>query len=134
MTYLNYKKKIEFGINEFNLIDSHCKKRKINWFASAWDIDSVKFLNKYNLKYNKIASAMLTNFNLLKAVAKQRKLKSVGGLHQVRHNWLLDLHTLLSLDHIFFHSENSGRQRLARKYCGHLFGDSSCGRILCSRS
>ena len=78
MTYLNYKKKIEFGINEFNLIDSHCKKRKINWFASAWDIDSVKFLNKYNLKYNKIASAMLTNFNLLKAVAKQRKLTFIS--------------------------------------------------------
>ena len=73
MTYLDYKKKIEFGPKEFNLINSYCKKKKIIWFASAWDKDSLKFLKKYNLRYNKIASAMLTNHKLLRLVAKERK-------------------------------------------------------------
>ena len=78
MTYLDYKKKIEFGSKEFNLINSYCKKKKIIWFASAWDIDSQKFLKKYNLRYNKIASAMLTNLVLLKVVAKERKLTFIS--------------------------------------------------------
>ena len=73
MTYLDYKKKIEFGSKEFDLLNSYCKKKKIIWFASAWDKDSLKFLKKYNLKYNKIASAMLTNHKLLRLVAKERK-------------------------------------------------------------
>ena len=73
MTYLDYKKKIEFGPKEFDLINSYCKKKKIIWFASAWDKDSLKFLKKYNLRYNKIASAMLTNHKLLRLVAKERK-------------------------------------------------------------
>ena len=38
MTYLNYKKKIEFGIKEFREIDKYCKKKKIHWFASPLDV------------------------------------------------------------------------------------------------
>ena len=45
----------------------------IIWFASPWDIESNNFLNSYKLKYNKIASPMLTNLKLLKAVAKQKR-------------------------------------------------------------
>ena len=78
MTYLNYKKKIEFGIKEFNEIDKYCKKIKIEWFCSPWDIDSVKFLRKFNLKKNKIASAMITNLNLLEAVAKEKKFTLIS--------------------------------------------------------
>ena len=73
MTYLEYKKKIEFGRKEFDVIDKYCKKKKIKWFASAWDIESQKFLKKYNLKYNKIASAMVTNLKFLDFVAKEKK-------------------------------------------------------------
>ncbi len=73
MTYLDYKKKIEFGKKEFNQIDKYCKKMKIDWFASPWDIDSVNFMKSFNVKYNKIASAMITNLPLLEVVAKQRK-------------------------------------------------------------
>ena len=54
MTYLDYKKKIEFGNKEFNEIDKLCKKKKIFWFASAWDLPSQRFLKKYKLKYNKV--------------------------------------------------------------------------------
>ena len=73
MTYLEYKKKIEFGRKEFDVIDKYCKKKRIKWFASAWDIESQKFLKKYNSKYNKIASAMVTNLKFLDFVAKERK-------------------------------------------------------------
>ena len=73
ISYLEYKKKIEFGLKEFKQIDKYCKKNKILWFASAWDIDSVNFLKKFNTKFNKVASAMLTNVNLLIEVAKQKK-------------------------------------------------------------
>ena len=72
MTYLDYKKKIEFGKKEFDEIDIYCKKKKIKWFASAWDINSQKFLRRYKSKYNKIASAMITNIPFLKLVASEK--------------------------------------------------------------
>ena len=73
ISYLEYKKKIEFEKREYDIIDSYCKKKNIVWFASPWDIDSVNFLKKYNCKFNKIASAMLTNISLLEEVAKEKK-------------------------------------------------------------
>ena len=72
ITYLDYKKKIEFGNREYQEIDRYCKKMKIDWFVSCWDIESIEFMKKYKVKYNKIASAMLTNIPLLEAVAKQK--------------------------------------------------------------
>ncbi len=73
ITYLDYKKKIEFGRKEFDQIEKYCKKVKIKWFASAWDIGSQKFLKKYRRKVNKIASAMVTNIPFLEFVAKEKK-------------------------------------------------------------
>ena len=73
ITYLEYKKKIEFGKKEFDEIDKFCKKLNIIWFASSWDIESQFFLRKFKLKYNKVASAMLTNKNLLKIIAEEKK-------------------------------------------------------------
>ena len=78
ITYLEYKKKIEFGKKEFDEINKFCKKKKILWFASPWDIQSNNFLKKYNLKFNKIASPMLTNIKLLNAVAKQKKFTFIS--------------------------------------------------------
>ena len=72
ITYLKYKKKIEFNYKQYKEIDKYCKKLKIDWFVSCWDIDSVNFMKKFKLKYNKIASAMLTNIPLLEAVARQK--------------------------------------------------------------
>ena len=46
MTYLEYKKKIEFGEREFKAIDNYCKKIKMDWFCSSWDINSLKILKK----------------------------------------------------------------------------------------
>ena len=73
ISYIDYKKKIEFGNKEYKLIDNYCKKLGIQWFASAWDIESQKFLQKFKCKYNKIASAMLTNYQLCEIVAKEKK-------------------------------------------------------------
>ena len=73
ISYLEYKKKIEFGYREFKIIDNYCKKKNIKWFASAWDLESLNFLKQFKNKYNKIASAMLTNEKLLEAVAKEKK-------------------------------------------------------------
>tara|TARA_Y100000768_G_scaffold386195_1_gene374000 strand:+ start:699 stop:1532 length:834 start_codon:yes stop_codon:yes gene_type:complete len=74
ITYLNYKKKIEFGKKEFDIINKFCKKLKIIWFASPWDLESNKFLKRYKLKYQKVASPMLTNFKLLNEMAKENKI------------------------------------------------------------
>jgi N-acetylneuraminate synthase len=78
LSYLEYKHKIEFGEKEFDQIDRHCKKLKINWFCSAWDIPSLNFLKKYNNKYNKVASAMLTNLELLKKISAQKKITFIS--------------------------------------------------------
>lgn len=67
------KEGLEFGEKEYDEIDRYCKEKGIDWFASAWDLDAWRFLRKYHLKYNKIASAMLTNDELLKAVAGEGK-------------------------------------------------------------
>ncbi len=73
ISYIDYKKKMEFGMKEFKIIDTYCKKKKIYWFASPWDLESVDFLSKFKCKFSKIASAMLTNIKLLEKVAKEKK-------------------------------------------------------------
>ena len=64
---------LEFDKNDYNEIDNYCKKKDIDWFASAWDLKSLEFLDQYNLKYAKIASAMIIDKNFLKQVAKKKK-------------------------------------------------------------
>jgi len=72
-TQREQKEGLEFGKKEYDEIDKYCREKGIEWFASAWDIESQKFLRQYNLRYNKIASAMLTNMDLLKEVASEKK-------------------------------------------------------------
>jgi N-acetylneuraminate synthase len=64
---------LEFNENEYDEIDEYCKKKEIQWFASAWDVNSLKFLDKYNLNYQKVASAMIVDENLLVEIAKRKK-------------------------------------------------------------
>ena len=64
---------LEFNKKEYDVIDAYCKEKEIEWFASSWDIDSQLFLRNYHLKHNKIASAMLTNTELLNMVAEEKK-------------------------------------------------------------
>lgn len=67
------KEGLEFSKKEYDEIDQYCKAKNIEWFASAWDENSQEFLRQYNLKYNKIASVMLTHESLLKMVAAEGK-------------------------------------------------------------
>lgn len=64
---------LEFEKKEYDEIDNYCKKKEIDWFASAWDINSLKFLDQYNLKYHKIASAMIVDTNFLEEVSIRNK-------------------------------------------------------------
>ena len=72
-TNRDQKKGLEFGKKEYDEIDEFCKKIKIKWFASAWDLKSLDFLKNYNLEYNKIASAMIIDLKFLEEVAKEKK-------------------------------------------------------------
>ena len=64
---------LEFSEIEYDEIDKYCRDKKIEWFASAWDLKSLQFLKKYKLKFNKVASAMIVDLNFLEAVAKEKK-------------------------------------------------------------
>lgn len=73
MKYIDYKKKIEFGKKEYDIINKHCKRLSILWTASCWDIESVDFIENYNVKFHKVASACITDINLLKKLKKTKK-------------------------------------------------------------
>jgi len=68
MTYIDYKKRMEFGEPEFNAIDRHCKERGVAWFASCWDEEAVDFMERFDPPCTKIASASLTDDVLLQKV------------------------------------------------------------------
>ena len=67
------KKGLELSKEDYDVIDKFCKELKIEWFASAWDLNSLDFLSKYNNKFNKIASAMIIDKDFLNEAAKQKK-------------------------------------------------------------
>lgn len=73
MTYLNYKKKIEFEKEEYDYIDRYCKEKPLDWTASPWDMPSLEFLLSYDIPFIKIASATMTNDELLIKAAQSGK-------------------------------------------------------------
>lgn len=73
MTQRDQKEGLELGLTDYQEIDAHCRKRGIAWFASAWDLESLKFLRRFDLKYNKIASPMIVYDDFLKEVASEKK-------------------------------------------------------------
>ena len=72
-TQREQKMGLEFTQADYDEIDRYCRELDIDWFASAWDPDSQIFLRQYDLKHNKIASALLTNMDVLKLVAEEKK-------------------------------------------------------------
>jgi len=72
-TQFDQKKGLEFSYEEYKEIDIYCKNLNIEWFASAWDLNSLDFLSKFDVKYHKVASAMIVDLKLLHAIAKQKK-------------------------------------------------------------
>ena len=71
MTYLDYKYKVEFNQNQYDEIDIYCKEKDIKWSASPWDLDSLDFLNQYDIPFIKIPSALLTDLELIKESVKK---------------------------------------------------------------
>jgi len=81
-TFREQKEGIEFNEDEFDQIDKYCKNLNIEWYASAWDVKSQIFLRKFNTNFNKVASAMLTNHNLLMEIIKEKKHTFIStGMH-----------------------------------------------------
>jgi N-acetylneuraminate synthase len=89
MTYLDYRKKIELGYEKYLEIDSYCKENEIIWFASSWDLNSVDFLNQFDLPCYKVPSALLTFDKLLLKIRKTGKpiILSTGmsTMEQIKH-------------------------------------------------
>ena len=73
ITQRDQKMALEFGQQEYQEINSYCNGVGIEWFASAWDLESQIFLRQFSLKYNKIASAMIIYKELLEEVASEKK-------------------------------------------------------------
>lgn len=66
MTYLEYKKRVEFGKEEYDYIDKYCAEKPIAWTASPWDMPSLEFLMQYDIPFIKIASASNADYSMLK--------------------------------------------------------------------
>jgi len=72
MTYLEYRKRVEFGKREYDQIDAYCRGKGIIWFASPWDLPSIEFLEEYGLPLYKVPSALMTHKEYL------LRLKKIG--------------------------------------------------------
>ena len=66
MSYIDYRRKVEFGEREYAAIDRHCRERDILWFASCWDEQAVDFMERFDPPCYKAASASLTDHDLLR--------------------------------------------------------------------
>jgi len=66
MNYIDYRHKIELGLHDYSEIDLYCRKNEIHWFASCWDEESVNFIEQFDVPVYKVASASLTDIELIK--------------------------------------------------------------------
>lgn len=73
MSNEEWKNRLEFNDEQYNTIINYCKNKNIEFMASAWDLNSQLFLRKYDLKYNKVASARLGHIELLNLIAEEKK-------------------------------------------------------------
>ena len=72
-TQRDQKLGLELSLKEYSTIDKYCKKKRIPWFVSCWDVGSQIQMRKFKTKYNKVASAMLVHNKLLKTIAEEKK-------------------------------------------------------------
>ena len=81
MKYIDYKHHIEFGWEEYEEIDAHCAEKGIHWFASCWDKDSVEFIESFDPVAYKVASASLTDDELIQEMdSKGRPMVASTGM------------------------------------------------------
>lgn len=72
-TQRDQKEGLEFSASQYKEIDSYCREKRIQWSASAWDIDAQTFLQQFNCAFNKVASPMLGHIPLIKLIASEKK-------------------------------------------------------------
>jgi sialic acid synthase SpsE len=68
MTYIDYKRKTEFGFEEYSEIDRYCREQGIDWFVSTWDVEAVEFMEQFDTPLYKLASACLTDTALIERI------------------------------------------------------------------
>jgi N-acetylneuraminate synthase len=109
MTYLEYKYKVEFEKEEYDEIDQYCKDKGISWSASPWDLDSLDFLNQYDIPFIKLPSAMITDTKLLKAACKtgKRIIISTGMSSEAEVNSACSILKLYSKDFAVLHCNST---------------------------
>jgi N-acetylneuraminate synthase len=100
ITYLDYREKVELGLKDYQEIDRYCMELEMDWFASPWDEPSVDFLEAFNPICYKIASASLTDHNLLKKLMDTGRplilstgMSTIGQIHGAVD--LLDMNRLI---------------------------------------
>ena len=64
---------LEFSLKQYEILNRYCKKKRIPWYLSCWDVDSQIQMRRFKTKYNKVASAMLLHKKLLKTIAEESK-------------------------------------------------------------
>ena len=76
---------LELSLKQYSIIDKYCKKQKIPWYASCWDVDSQIEMRQFKTKFNKVASAMLTHKTLLEIISKEKKYTFIStGMSTVK--------------------------------------------------
>lgn len=149
-TYLQYKLDIEFGQEEYDEIDKYCQEKGIGWFASVWDLNSVKFMTRYHTALPngksgpmmKIPSALITNLDLIQDAKDSSEflLISTGMSTQPEIDQAIQIgepdvvfHTNstypspiedLNLDYLIYlnHIKSDFRKEYEVGYSGHEFG------------
>ncbi len=110
MTYLEYKKKIEFEKREYDYISDYCKQKPLDWTASVWDVQSVEFLLEYDIPFIKIPSAKITDHEILKECAQTGKPLFVStGMSTVEEidDAVEILEKYLKGDYVLFHTNST---------------------------
>ena len=77
-TQREQKEGLEFSKDQYLEIDKYCKEKKIQWTASAWDLDSQDFISSFKVSFNKVASPMLGHKPLLRKIATERKMTYIS--------------------------------------------------------
>ena len=73
ISYLDYRYKVEFGVEEYREIDRTCRDLGVDWMVSVWDEQSVDFMEQFETPAYKVPSASLTDLSLLKYARKSGK-------------------------------------------------------------
>ena len=96
MTYLEYKHRIEFGKEEYDEIDRYCKEKGIQWSASVWDLDSLKFMMQYDVPFLKVPSALITNTELVRETARWCEYKGMKFIASLGMSTEEEIHGLIN--------------------------------------